>query len=247
METKRICPLLCCLFLAQSLCASKVVTAAHGDWNNSSTWFNFQVPVAPDTILVKHYLTFSQSLVILAPTVLIVEQNGTLCGDYLLDVSCSAVLINYGHIYVNAAKIRDGRNYFEFYAKNSMIITGCSLPGYGQGYSNLAPNGVTLVWPPVLCKTTGTNWEGGGDPIGIAESFMGSGLSVSPTCLGEGSLQISSDMPVKIWLLDLSGSSIYEASGSATYNLNLSDYPKGIYVLKLHTHQKQFVQKIVKY
>ena len=57
--------------------------------------------------------------------------------------------------------LRDGKNYSEFYAKNQITIVGCNLPGSGNGYYNIVP-GQTLVWPPVLCKTQGTNWESGG-------------------------------------------------------------------------------------
>lgn len=247
MKTKRICRLLCCLLLAESLWASKAVTAAHGEWLSAATWLNFQVPAAPDTILVKHYITFLQNLVITAPTVLIVEQNGTLCGDYLLDVGCGAVLVNYGHIYVNSAKIRDGRNYFEFFAKSAMTITGCNLPGFGQGYSNLAPDGVTHVWPPVSCKTTGTNWEGGGEPIGIEEHSVGAVLSVFPTCLSEGSLHISAGEAVEITLLDLSGKRVYHAGIPGDHTLNMENYPKGIYFLQLRSKQKKLAQKIINY
>jgi hypothetical protein len=73
--------------------------------------------------------------------VLVVDSGGTLCGDYQFDISCGAKLYNYGRIWVNSSHMMDAWNYFEFYAKNSMIISACNLPGYNAGYHNVPPNG----------------------------------------------------------------------------------------------------------
>lgn len=231
-------------FVLSTLCAGAftVRSVASTDWENPNTWSSQQVPNNPDTIFVDHYITFNQNLSIHAPTVLVVDSGGTLCGDYQLDISCGARLFNYGRIWVNSSQMMDAWNYFEFYAKNNMTISACSLPGYNAGYHNVLPNGHTAVWPPVLCRTAGTYWDG--DPSGISE-LEKSGIKAFPNP-AEDQLTVTSESELSISLSDVYGKELLSAKAFQSATINLSLYAPGIYILQARQNGIIYSRKILK-
>jgi len=222
--------------------AFTVRSVASTDWENPATWSSQQVPNNTDTIFVDHYITFNQNLSIHAPTVLVVDSGGTLCGDYQFDISCGAKLFNYGRIWVNSSHMMDAWNYFEFYAKNNMTISACSLPGYNAGYHNVPPNGHTAVWPPVLCRTPGTYWDG--DPAGINE-FEKSGLKAFPNPT-EDKLTVTSEGEVLISLSDVYGKELFSEKAFRSATINLSLYAPGVYLLQARQNGRTYSKKILK-
>lgn len=231
-------------FVLSSLYADafNVRSVAHSDWENPSTWSNQQVPNNPDTIFVAHYITFNQALTIQPPTVLVVDSGGTLCGDYQFDIGCGAKLFNYGRIWVNSSHMMDAWNYFEFYAKNNMTISACSLPGYNAGYHNVPPNGHTAVWPPVLCRTSDTYWDG--TPAGISE-FEKSGLKAFPNP-AEDKLTVTSESNVLISLTDVFGKELFSVTAFQTITIDLSSYAPGVYLLQARQNGRAGTKKILK-
>ncbi len=228
---------------ANTVFASKVYTVNNGDWGNAFIWNTGQVPVNPDTIVIKHYVTFSQNLVIGAPVELIVESAGTLCGDFELDVQCGARLSNYGHIYVKSAKFRDTKNYNQISSKNSITISGCNLPGYGTGFINFGPNGITQVWPPVLCKTPGTNWENG-SPTSLIDFFEDHQLLIARDPFNSGSLLVSASEPLQVQISDLSGREIWTGKKLSSYSVSLGTYTPGLYFIKITANNWQTTRRL---
>ena len=123
-----------------------------------------------------------------------------------------------------------------------MIISGCfSGGGY---YTNIPPNGSTFVWPPVFCKTTDTNWEGG-TQIGLIE-LQDNSLKVYPNPINTEPLTIITLSNTKYRLMDVFGT---EISGSVFENkteLHINSLPNGIYFLELEINGNKVIKKILK-
>jgi hypothetical protein len=246
MQLKRLLSIIFAMLLIKQSIASKVVTVADGDWDEPSVWSENAIPSNPDTIIIRYYITFSRDLVIQAPTVLIVEQGGTLCGDYLLDVSCGAKFYNYYRLYVGKLNVRDGINYYELHAKSNMVVMGCSTPGFGTGYKNLPPYASTYVWPVnVLCKTSTTHWPREAE-VGVASHYNDPGISIFPNPINLGTLKIATFQNSDFVLLDIYGRKLNEGFDSKTYEINMTDYPRGLYLLNLKQGNHFVSHKIVK-
>jgi hypothetical protein len=229
-----------CLCLKVQLKALTVYSVAHDGWFVASTWSTGQIPTAPDTIIIKHYVTFTQNLTIAAPTTLIIDSTGTLCGNYDLINSCGSFIYNYGEIYVKSATIRDMKNYRKFWSKNFITVYGCSLPGYGTGYYNIPPNGTTYVWPEVPCKTKFTNWF---EEIGVREIFDSHRIAVFPNPFTDEIMLKEENDFNKIILTDIRGKIVIESSERKLITKNLA---AGIYFLHLYTQSGRFTAKLVK-
>jgi len=242
MKNKIIFLLTFIFISVNQLFAIKVITTSNDDWTSHASWSTNQVPGNPDTIVIRHYITLSQNLTISAPTVLIIEEGGTLCGDYLLDVACGATIINYGHLYLNTAKIRNGTNYNEFYSKSLITILGCTPQA--DGFYNLAPNGHTYVWPPVLCKTFETNWKGDSS-TGIVQLTNESFISISPNPLNSGYLSINANGDFDMKLFDTQGVILYAGSGTDKAFIDVRGYSNGFYFVALTYKNKQIIKKIL--
>ncbi|MGZ3931375.1 MAG: T9SS type A sorting domain-containing protein [Bacteroidia bacterium] len=238
------------LLLTLQLNALTVRSIAHDDWSNATTWSNGQVPVSPDTIFIDHYVTLTSSLTINPPTVLFIEQSGTLCGDYFMDVACGAKWINYGSVFLGQLKVRDGWNYCTFTFKNWTIVTGCSLSGFGNGFSNLPPKGNVNISSFPSCRTLGTQWEnggstGGGCTVGIKEYGDPEKMLVYPNPVND-KLKISAE-GIKIDAVsvsDLTGRPV-KYSG-AVNEMDLSDVSDGIYILTMSAGSHSYVKRIIK-
>ena len=222
--------------------ATTVTTIAHGNWEDASVWSTQQVPTNPDSIIVSHYIVLNQNRTISAPTVLYINALGTLCGEYLLETLCGASFINYGHLFLGQIKTRSGLNYHVIECKNYMIISGCSPPS--SGFSSLPPNGSVAVWPPVLCKTTDTNWELG-NQIGLIE-LQNDLLKIYPNPLNNEPLHIVTLKSGKIRLTTSDGSAIEQKNFDYKTEIDFTKLPAGIYFLELEMEGKKTVKKIIK-
>lgn len=230
-----------CVFISLQINAITIKTIATGDWENPAIWSYNQVPTNPDSIIIYHYVTLNQNLTINNPTVLFIDTLGTICGDYLLETLCGASFINYGHMFLGQIKTRAGKNYYYISCKNYMIISGCfSGGGY---YYNIPPNGATYVWPPVLCKTQNTNWEGG--QIGLME-LENNTLKIYPNPITNEPLTIITLSKTKMRLLDIMGKELVGNVFENKTELNLASLPCGVYFLELEIDGKKQIKKILK-
>lgn len=230
------------IFASCVLHAYTVKTIADGDWEDPNVWSNHQVPLNPDSIQVNHYIILNQNRTISSPTVLYISFQGTLCGEYLLETLCGTSFINYGHLYLGQIKTRSGLNYSVIQCKNYMIVSGCSPPA--NGFSSLPPNGTVAVWPPVLCKTIDTNWEGG-TQIGVLE-LKNETLKIYPNPLNNEPLTIITLCSSEMKLFDAIGNEIEQYKFENKTQINFSTLPKGMYFLELKINGKKTVKKIIK-
>jgi hypothetical protein len=236
------CLILVFACLACSMKGITVRSIASGDWQNPNVWSTHQVPVSPDSIIVTHYITLIQDVTLSSPTVLFITAQGTLCGDYLLETLCGANFINYGYMYLNQIKTRLGTNYNVIECKTSIIVTGC-LPST-PGFYNLPPNGSIKVWPPVFCKTTDTNWEGG-TPTGLTE-LEKMGLSLYPNPVAGQTLTVLTEGYASYTLTDVTGCVMDSGSFKDQAIIMMHEFPAGMYFLKLERNGKTRVEKILK-
>jgi hypothetical protein len=231
-----------CVFISSITRAVTVKTVSSGNWEDPAVWSNHQVPVSPDSIIVYHYIVINQNLTINSPTILYIDTLGTICGEYLLETLCGASFINYGHLYLGQIKTRSGLNYYYISCKNYMIISGC-FSGGGH-YYNLPPNGSTFVWPPVLCKTQNTNWEGG-TQIGIIE-LENNSLKIYPNPITNEPLTIVTLSHTKFRLTDILGNEIWNSGFENKTELRMDYLPNGVYFLELEIDGKKQIKKILK-
>jgi hypothetical protein len=236
--------IICCILLAPVAKATTIVTIAHGDWEDPSIWSNHLVPSSPDSVIIYHYVVLNQNVILNSPTVLFIDASGTICGEYLLETSCGSSFTNYGHMYLNQIKTRAGTNYNVIECKNYINISGC--PPSGSGYFNsIPPNGTVKVWPPVLCKTYDTHWEGG-TQIGLIE-LENNTLSIYPNPIHKDeSLTIVTLSHSKIRLVDSMGQEIETKLFENKTEINLNSLPKGLYFIEIEINGKKQIKKIVK-
>lgn len=230
------------LLVLQSARALTVRTLMDGDWENPAMWSGSQVPASPDTILVNHYMVINQNLTISAPGVLIIEQTGTICGDYLLETLCGASFVNKGHMYLNRIITRHGTNYRVIACRNNITIPGCSSPT--PGFHSVPPDGSVKVWPPVLCKTPDTNWEGG-TSTGMEERERRL-FRIYPNPLGSGDLFLVADNETTYALTDVAGCAICSGSFKDRHVITGRNLPPGLYFLRLERAGIFQTEKILK-
>ena len=233
--------IVCFMLISFYAKALTVRTIVAGDWENSTTWNTNQVPVNPDTILILHYVSLNQNLIINAPTVLLIDAGGNICGDYLMETFCGASFLNYGHIYLNQIKTRSGVNYNLIQCKTSIILSGC--PSGSGSFNSFPPNGNVEVWPPVFCKTPATNWEG--STTGLME-FEITTLKIYPNPVNNSILTITASGNTFFKLTDVMGKLIRSADFTNKTSINMDDLPNGIYFLEVQMDHKTQTNKILK-
>jgi hypothetical protein len=187
-------------------------------------------------------VVLNQNRTISSPTVLFIKPTGTICGDYLLETVCGAKFINYGFMFLNSLITRFGDNYNTLKCKSSMYIYGCT--GITSGLINYPPNGSINVWPPVLCKTIDTNWEGG-TSIGLME-LENSQLKIYPSPLTNEPLTVITLTDTKLKLMDVMGREIQATRFENKTEIDVSALPTGIYFLEIEMNGKKQIKKVVK-
>lgn len=234
--------ILLCVFIHTQTLAFTVKTIKDGNWEDASAWSNNAVPTSPDSIIVSHYIIINQNLIIQANCILLVDSTGTICGDYQLRTIC-ADAYNYGHIYLNSLKISAHfYNYNILQCKTSIILTACSATQSGS-FHNMPPYGATSVWPPVLCKTIDTNWEGGNTSL---EEFEINGLKVYPNPVTNETLTIETTNATTLNVYDFLGKPLQSISVKGTSILNLNGLSPGVYLIEIELEGKKVIKKILK-
>ncbi len=222
--------------------AVTITSIIDGNWDDASTWSNHQVPISPDSIIIQHYVVLNQNRTIFSPTILFITSTGTICGDYLLQTLCGSSFINYGHMYLGSIETRSGYNYNLIQSKLVVNVYGCSPSA--SGFMSYPPNGVVEVWPPVLCKTINTNWEGG-TSIGLME-LENSQLKIYPSPLTNEPLTVITLTDTKIKLMDVMGRELQSKLFENKTEIDVSALPTGIYFLEIEMNGKKQIKKIIK-
>ena len=249
MKPKKILSLFIAVTLLSNAFATKITSVTDSDWHNSSTWSADSIPTNPDTIVIRHYVTFNKDLSLKAPTVLIIEDGGTLCGDYLMTVLCGAKVLNYGHWYLNALKIKSSGNinYNYFYFKSSWVISACETGlnnGVPPSFDNQPPKGHINTWTPTLCKTPETNWTKGSTGIptsGNGDEFF---ISISPNPLNSGYLSIRTKGDFEMKLYDTQGALLHSGAANNRALIDMSNYANGFYFVVISYKNKTIYRKV---
>lgn len=237
-------------FVAQAVNALTVRSASHTDWSNASTWSTGQVPSNPDSIIISHYVTITADLTINAPTVLVIENTGTLCGDHLLNISCGSEWYNYGSVFINRFVVRTGSNYCTITTKGTNTISGCS----SGSWSVVPPKGNVNMVPWTACKSPSTNWEPsnvilGGCTVGIKEYFNSNSLSVYPNPVDDKlTVEYKGKGSYYFMIKDVSGREVKKGSVSRLQSeeLDFSDLKAGIYFIEFREGDNTLIKKIIK-
>ncbi len=234
--------LVCFILLTTFGKANTAYTISDGNWENATTWHNGVIPTNQDSIIITHYVVINTNKTLASPTVLFISSTGTICGDYLLETLCGAKFINYGFMFLNQIKTKLGSNYNTIKCKSFMIISGCS-PSVA-GFNSYPPNGNVTVWPPVLCQTIDTNWEGG-TSIGMIE-LENNNIRLYPNPLQYEPLQVITLSSSSIKLRDVLGKELKTAKFDNKTEIDFSTLPSGVYFLEIEIDEKPLVKKIVK-
>lgn len=221
--------------------ALTVRTLTPGNWENPACWSHAQVPTNPDTILVDHFMVLNQNLTISAPTVLLVNSTGTICGLYLFKNLCGSTFINYGGIHVNIIETISGLNYNTIEYGSYMMVSGCGAAG--GSFSNKPPNGLVRSWITISCTNPG--WEGG-TSTGLAV-LTNKGFSIYPNPLSAmDDLSLVAESNTSYALTDLAGRLLCSGSFNDRHVIPTRELPPGLYFLKLETGGTNRVEKILK-
>ncbi len=221
--------------------ALTVKTLTHGNWENPACWSQAQVPANPDTIIVDHFMILNQNLTISAPTVLLVNATGTICGLYLFKNLCGSTFINYGGIHVNIIETVSGLNYNTVEYGTYMMVSGCGPAG--GSFSNKPPNGLVRSWITIRC--TNPDWEGG-TATGL-EEWGNKALNIYPNPLSaKDDLCLVADSHTSYALTDVAGRLLCSGSFKDRLVIPTQALPPGLYFLKLETGGTNRVAKILK-
>ena len=238
------------IVIAHTASALTVKSVSHSDWSNPLTWTTGQIPTNPDTILVSHYVTITADLTINAPTVLVIENTGTLCGDYLLNVACGAKWYNHGAAFINRFILRYGANYCTITTRGTSTVAGCP----SGSWSVVPPKGNMNIVPWTACKAPDTNWEvpngiTGGCTVGIKEYFNSNDISVYPNPAEDKiNLEFVEAKSYSFLIKDISGRTVIKESESQFQKteINFSELNSGIYFLEIKNGNNTLIRKIIK-
>lgn len=227
-----------------------VKSVAQGAWANPQTWSTGLVPAAPDTIVVKHYITFSNDLIINSPTILFIESMGTLCGNFKLNITCGAKWYNYGAVYLNGYICRGlAYNYCSIQSSSGGTVTGC--PGGGGGFmGNYPPNG-SIQGFSGSCPgwdETGTS-QGGCAAVGLRQQFFEQKILIFPNPVTDKlSLEFSEAREVVYTILTSEGAVINESKKLffQKKEIDLSFLSPGFYFIRIKTQNNVFMKKLLK-
>ena len=84
-------------FSALNSIAQVAITNCNGDWNNEQSWKDFKIPQEGDSIFIKHYIRFTDTLE-LEQNFTYIEEIGEICGNYPLIQNEGSRIENYGRI-----------------------------------------------------------------------------------------------------------------------------------------------------
>ena len=231
--------LLCLLFPAL-MKSTHAYTLVHGDYFDKTVWSPAPNGVLPDTLFVRHYLTASGDILLKTKTVLIIEKNGTLCGNVKIEMECGAKFINYGNLYFNTASVNNMENFGSVFYETGLHLNNCS----GVGYSNQSP-GTTGSWNGSFCKTAETGWSPALN-TGIHQRTASQQISVSPNPIQFGKLLVSGGEQISINLYDQCGRLLFASEGNGSVLVDMEQYPSGIYLLLVKSGEYSVQRKVLK-
>jgi hypothetical protein len=235
--------LIALLATASSFSARNHFTIAHGNWDGNDTWNEPFSQEAPDTIFIRHYITFSADLNMVGPTVIIIEKEGVLCGDAALDMACGAKLLNRGKLFINTLRIKSGVNTGQIFYRN-FLINSCGN-GNVTTFANSLNGGSIGVWNDSFCKTEQTGWQGETN-TGIHTRNADADISITPNPILFDQVTVRGPENMTITLVDPCGRLLENLKGSFNLVVELKDYPSGIYYLTIESEGRTINRKILK-
>lgn len=127
--------------------ADRVYSIQNGEWYHTSTWNSGILPLPSDSVVVSHYVRFSDSIRIASSGDLVIDSCGTLCGNHCLN----GHFTNYGNMYIGCFNITaPSYNYDTIISNNtsgSGVFTGFLIT---YNYVYVGPNMPPCIVPPNL-------------------------------------------------------------------------------------------------
>ena len=231
MTLPRLCFILSWLLVETSY-AELIYSVHSGQWHHPATWSSNSVPLTTDSVIIDHYVIFSDSITIDAAGNLLIDSCGTLCGNNCLN----GHFTNYGHMYIGCFNITGPSYNYDTIISNNTSGSGVFNGGFliSYNYVLVGPNMPPCVIPPnqraaSTCSRVLTELD---------ETTAYSILSVYPNPASDEIIISSvteSASPVNILLYDLTGKCIrtIQKANVISYSIKVDDLAPGYYIVKL--------------
>ena len=230
------------LFIIFDRAFGEVVVSIHsGEWNSLSTWSSHAIPLPSDSVVIDHYVIFTDSIVINSIGDLLIDSCGTLCGNNCLH----GHFTNFGRMYIGCFNITEASYNYDTIISNNTSGSGV-YTGYlvTYNYISIGPNMPPCVVPPNQ-RTVGACAKVYSE---ITESLNLSHFSLSPNpATSQIIIETETSSPFDISLFDITGKCIHTIksnTGNHT-SINVEYLLAGYYFLKIadnnFTTTKRFV------
>jgi hypothetical protein len=155
--------------------ALKFITVQDGYWSDSSTWQGFAIPKFSDTIIIRHYVIFTDDIVIPSIGYIQIDSSGTLCGQKCFTQKCGSLFYNYGFLHADSVLITDGSNLGAIYALTDFGVSPCLMDRSTGPFEVGATLSCELPLSGIKQEYPGTNFNVFPNPF--ISSFKISGLN----------------------------------------------------------------------
>lgn len=127
---KYLLVLLLLLAVRSNLCALVCKTIEDGNWSDTSSWYNGDMPSSTDSIYINHNIYLDQDIDLFAGAYLRIDSAITLCGFHDLYFECGAHLYNYGTMKIRKMEWSGLVNEGKIHIQDKMIQKGCDTTYY---------------------------------------------------------------------------------------------------------------------
>lgn len=223
--------------------ASTYSTITAGSWGAPSVWSGAIAPsfTTSDTIIINHPILFNEDLYFESGAFMQIESNGGLCGHKNITVTSNALIIKYGILELDSMFLTGG--VVECYAPGEVIATSqVSLSGAGSSFSL---DGCALsVGPWFECR------DFFDEAVGITELNTES-FSVYPSPAKDFlNVNVSENTAsYNLSIFNIQGRLIHHEiiTGIKSKEIDISDLPKGIYILYITNSEFSKTKKFQKH
>jgi len=244
---KNICITVLSLFFAFDAKADQIYSVQNGPWNYHSTWSNHTIPADTDSVVIDHYVLFTDTIKVAQLGDLLIDSCGTLCGDHVLH----GHFTNYGIMYIGSFEITDTSFTHGIIISNnntSSFVTSGYLRVEG-GSISIGPN-----IPP--CEIPSRSVGACARVSSVEdESYSPPSFNIYPNPTdnnffienAEGTFAV----PDEIKIYDLQSRLIYAKRNTENLNkeeIDISNLDAGVYVISIEDkfQQKFYRKKIIK-
>jgi len=204
-----------------------------GYWNDTATWQGGVLPDLADSVIIHHYIIFTQDLNVPSTGYIQIDSSATLCGIYNLETNCGSYFFNWGTVKGDRVIITDGGNYGFIHALQQYSVIPCL---------NTTALGAAQIGGTFTCAL----------PISIFEQDVSDEpeLNVFPNPFFDrlyfDLISETSGDNLTIVLQDNTGRIILEIIVDKTGYLDLSRLGSGIYILKILHNERWYVKTVIK-